>query len=68
MLSLAQRALSTPARHVRRELSGARVVFEGGSESETWDRERLLATWELPLKLLGTALVLLAASLLAMRA
>ncbi|MQC47954.1 MAG: hypothetical protein DWG77_02535 [Chloroflexi bacterium] len=68
LLSLAQRALSTPARHVRRELHGARAVFEGDSGDETWDRVRLLATWELPLKLLGAAMVTLAASLLAMRA
>ena len=68
LLSLAQRALSTPARYVRRKAPGASVVFPGSDRSEDWTRERLLATWELPLKLVAAAAVMLAAGLLAMRA
>lgn len=68
LLSLAQRALSTPARYVRREAPSAHVVFEGSDGGESWARERLLATWELPLKLLAAVAVTLAAGLLAMRA
>ena len=60
-LSLAQRRLSTPARYVRRAARSASVEF-GGEPS--WGRERLLATWELPLKLLAVSIVLLAGSLL----
>ena len=67
LLSLAQRALSTPARYVRREVPGVSVVFEERDRGEDWGRERLLATWELPLKLLAAAVVALAAGLLAMR-
>ncbi len=68
LLSLAQRALSTPARYVRREVLSASVVFPGSDRREDWAGERLLATWELPLKLVAAAAVMLAAGLLAMRA
>ena len=67
LLSLAQRALSTPARYIRREVPGASVVFEGSERNEGWAHERLLATWELPLKLLTAAVVALGAGLQAMR-
>ncbi len=59
-LSMAQQALSTPARHVRRRVTGATVEF-GDSR---WDRSMLLATWERPLQLLAFAHVLLAIGLL----
>ena len=60
-LSLAQRKLSTPARYVRRATPSASVEFAG---EQRWGRERLLATWELPLKLLTGTVVLFAGSLL----
>lgn len=60
VLSMAQQALSTPARHVRRRVTGATVEF-GDSR---WDRSMLLATWERPLQLLAFAHVLLAIGLL----
>jgi hypothetical protein len=60
-LSLAQRKLSTPARYVRRTAPSASVEFAG---ERAWSSERLLATWELPLKLLAGTVVLLAGSLL----
>ncbi len=60
-LSLAQRKLSTPARYVRRSAPSARVEFAG---EDVWGRERLLATWELPLMLLTGTIVLFAGSLL----
>ncbi len=59
-LSMAQHALSTPARHVRRRVTGATVEF-GDSR---WDRSLLLVTWERPLQLLAFAHVLLAIGLL----
>lgn len=62
-LSLAQRALSTPARFVRRRTMRAEAAFD----DETWDRHRLLATWEGPLRLLTLFVVTLAAGLLAVR-
>lgn len=61
VLSLGQRKLSTPARYVRRAVPSARVEFSG---ADPWGRERLLATWELPLKLLTGTVMLLAGSLL----
>jgi len=67
LLSLAQRALSTPARRVRRTAGDVTTVFERSTEAERWTRERLLATWESPLKLIGAAVVVLAGGLLAMR-
>ena len=66
-LSLAQRALSTPARRVRRTGGEVTAVFEHDSESERWPRERLLATWESPLKLTCLGVIALAGGLLAMR-
>ena len=59
-LSMTQRALSTPARHVRRKVEHA--TAEIGEAS--WDRATLLATWERPLQLLALAHVLLAVGLL----
>jgi hypothetical protein len=59
-LSMAQRALSTPARHVRRRAITATAEIG----EERWDRSALLATWERPLRLLALAHVLLAVGLL----
>jgi hypothetical protein len=59
-LSMVQRVLSTPARHVRRNTDAAVAVI-GGSN---WERSELLATWERPLRLLVVAHVLLAFGLL----
>lgn len=58
--SMAQRMLSTPARHVRRDTDAAVAVI---GESD-WERAELLATWEGPLRLLVVAHVLLALGLL----
>jgi len=56
LLSLAQRALSTPARFVRRRTGDAVTHFDGDRQ---WDRVELLHTWEKPLRLLTwTALAL----------
>lgn len=67
LLSLAQRALSTPARYVRRTATDVTVVFERPGGVERWSSDRLLATWELPLKLICAATVALAVGLLAWR-
>jgi hypothetical protein len=61
LLSLAQRALSTPARHVRRRTRESVVEFDGGVR---WDRAELLQTWERPLRLLAWAMVALALGLI----
>jgi hypothetical protein len=61
VFSMAQRVLSTPARHVRRDTNAAAAVI-GGSD---YERAELLATWERPLRLLVVAHVLLALGLLA---
>jgi hypothetical protein len=60
VFAMTQRVLSTPARHVRRRAADASALVG----TETWDRARLLATWEVPLRLLAAAHVLLAAGLL----
>ena len=67
LLSLAQRALSTPARYVRRTADEVTTVFVRGVEYERWPQERLLATWEKPLKLMSSGVIVLAGGLLAMR-
>jgi hypothetical protein len=67
LISLAQRALSRPARYLRRNASDAWTVIEVSGSDERWTRERLLATWEWPLKLLAAAVVVLAAGLVVMR-
>ncbi len=60
LLSLAQRALSTPARFVRRRTVEAMARFDDGE----WDRLDLLLTWEKPLRLLTWTTVTLAVGLL----
>jgi hypothetical protein len=67
LLAAAQRALSTPARDLRRRAQGAVVHVDRGSGTETWPTERLLATWERPLKLLSWMVVVLAVGLVASR-
>jgi hypothetical protein len=67
LLSLAQRALSTPARYTRRQVADATVTFELADRRGIWPRERLLETWETPLKFLAAAVVVLAVGLLATR-
>jgi hypothetical protein len=61
LLSLAQRALSTPARFVRRRTIEAVTRFDGDRE---WDRAELLDTWEKPLRLLTWTTLGLAVGLL----
>jgi hypothetical protein len=61
LLSLAQRALSTPARFVRRRTNEAVTRFDGDRE---WDRAELLGTWEKPLRLLTWTTLALALGLL----
>ena len=58
--SMSQRALSTPARHVRRRVTAATAEIGDAR----WDRSTLLATWERPLHLLALAHALLAIGLL----
>jgi hypothetical protein len=67
LMSLAQRALSKPARYIRRTALDASATVESPAGIERWPRNRLLATWELPLKLLSAAAVTLATGLLVMR-
>jgi hypothetical protein len=68
LLSLAQRALSSHVRFVRRrvhEVSGELVLRDGGSES--LDAARLIAAEERALRLLTATAVVLAAALVAVR-
>ena len=67
LMSLAQRALSRPARYLRRNAIDAWTVIEASRGEERWTRDRLLATWEVPLKLLAAGVVMLAAGLVVMR-
>lgn len=64
LLSLAQRALSIPARKLRRTVERAELTMQSGSVRETWDEDQMLDTWERPLKFLATAVVVLALALL----
>jgi len=68
IISMAQRALSTPARHVRRSTDKAEMILSRGGSEERWDEERILATWELPLRLLAWSMVTLATGMLVARA
>jgi hypothetical protein len=68
MVSAAQRVLSTPARHVRRQVDRAELHLEKTDAVEVWDEARVLATWERPLRLLAWSMVALAAGLLLTRA
>ncbi|MDP8957747.1 MAG: hypothetical protein M3N51_00770 [Actinomycetota bacterium] len=66
LLSLAQRSLSTPARHVRRRTERAVVLFDTPRGRDSWEEAELLATWEAPLRWLTWAALTLAATLLAL--
>lgn len=61
LLSLAQRALSTPARFVRRRTTESVASFDGG---RSWSRDQLLTTWETPLRLLTWTTIAVAIGLL----
>lgn len=68
LLSLAQRALSSHVRHIRRRVIAVRGELELGDGSrETLDEARLIAPAERGLRLLAGATVLLAAALVAFR-
>jgi len=66
LISMVQRFLSTPARFVRRHTNQAGASFDLGAQREHWSQDRLLDTWERPLKMLGWAMTLLAVGLLAL--
>lgn len=66
LISMTQRSLSTPARFVRRHTDQAEATFDLGARRVHWSQNRLLDTWERPLKLLGWATTLLAVVLLAL--
>jgi hypothetical protein len=66
LISMTQRFLSTPARFVRRHTEEAEATFDLGTRQEHWGEDRLLDTWERPLKMLGWAMTLLAVVLLAL--
>ena len=72
LISMAQRTLSTPARHVRRNTTQTELILSrdsaGRESEERWDEARILATWERPLRLLAWSMVALAAGLLLARA
>ena len=68
VLSLAQRRLSTPVRHARRDVvavTGEMELADGGREAVT--REVLVAAPEAALRLLAAATILIAAALVAFR-
>ena len=60
MLAAAQRDLSTPARRVRRQTDAIEVSVNGVS----WGTERLLATWERPLRWMSWTVPAIAVALL----
>ena len=63
LLSAAQRTLSSPARQIRRRVDRAELRATSGEATEIWPEERVLATWERPLRLLAWAMVALAVGL-----
>lgn len=65
IFSMTQRTLSTPARFVRRRTIETKASFELETHDEEWNREKLLDTWERPLRLLAWAMTFLALALLA---
>ena len=68
LISMAQRTLSTPARYLRRNTESAEMTLIREDSEERWNDERILATWERPLRLLAWAMVTLAVGLLLARA
>ena len=68
LLSLVQRSLSTQPRFVRRRTSGGSTVFHTSDNNDIqWDNQKLLSTWEKPLRLLSWSVILFAVSLLVTR-
>lgn len=67
LLSMTQRALSTPARNLRRTVDFAEMVLERRDATERWTEGEILKTWEVPLKLLTAAVITFALGLLALR-
>jgi hypothetical protein len=68
LLSLAQRRLSTPVRHARREVTGVSGTIElADGRRQAVTRETLIAAPEAALRLLAAATVLSAAALVAFR-
>ena len=67
LLSMTQRALSTPARNLRRTVDFAEMVLERRDATEKWTEGEILDTWEVPLKLLTAAVITFAFGLLAVR-
>jgi hypothetical protein len=65
LISMVQRALSTPARYVRRHTDKAEMTLVRGESEDRWDEEKILATWERPLRLLAWFMVALALGMLA---
>jgi hypothetical protein len=65
VFSLTQRTLSTPARHVRRSIDRAELLLTRDGSVDSWNEQKVLATWERPLRLLVWAMVILAGALLA---
>ena len=68
LISMAQRALSTPARYLRRNTESAEMIIVGDHHEDRWNDDMILATWERPLRLLASAMVTLAVGLLVSRA
>ncbi len=68
LVSMAQRTLSTPARYLRRSTESAEMILIREDNEERWNDEKILATWEQPLRLLAWAMVTLAVGMLAARA
>ncbi|MGH8924684.1 MAG: hypothetical protein ACRDWA_08650 [Acidimicrobiia bacterium] len=64
LLSMAQRALSTPARNLRRTVERAELILERADSTERWSEDEILETWERPLKLLAAAVIAFAVGLL----
>lgn len=60
LLAAAQRDLSTPARRVRRRADSVDVLVDG----VWWEQERLLATWERPLRWMSWTVPAIAVALL----
>ena len=65
LISMVQRTLSTPARYVRRNTEKAEMTLYQGESEEKWEEEKILATWERPLRLLAWFMVALAVGMLA---
>lgn len=67
LVSLTQRALSTPARYLRRNVDRAELLLHSPESDDVWHENQVLDTWERPLRLLVWAMVALAIGMLATR-